>query len=300
MSGVRRGERGTAVIMAMLIVAAVATLVSGAMWQQNALIRQTQNELEYAQARWLMRGAIDWAGVILREDARTSSVDHPGEPWAVPLADTRLNENDGRLPAYLAGGIEDEQGKFNLRNLVANGQIDLRELKTLGRLVASLGLNEAVAQRIAERMRSAVQSAAARRPALGLVEVDDLVAVEGMNAAALERLRPYVTVLPEPTPVNANTASAEVLAAQFPDFNVLDARRVVNAREQAFFKDLGDARARLVDAGATSAPETPMAVATRYFSIEGNIAYGNARLRARALVKREGNRLDVVWLREIG
>src|SRR3982750_3996330 len=162
-----RTERGTAVIMAMLIVAAAATLVSGAMWQQSALIRQTQNELEYAQARWLMRGAIDWAGVILREDARTSSVDHPGEPWAVPLADTRLNENDGRLPAYLAGGIEDEQGKFNLRNLVANGQIDPRELKTLGRLVASLGLNEAVAQRIAERMRSAVQSAAAPRPAAG-------------------------------------------------------------------------------------------------------------------------------------
>ena len=34
-------QRGTAVIMAMLIVAAVAALVSGAMWQQNALIRQT-------------------------------------------------------------------------------------------------------------------------------------------------------------------------------------------------------------------------------------------------------------------
>ena len=94
-------QRGTAVIMAMLIVAAVAALVSGAMWQQNALIRQTENELQYGQARWLMRGAIDWAGVILREDARTSSVDHPGEPWAVPLADTRLNENDGRPPAYM-------------------------------------------------------------------------------------------------------------------------------------------------------------------------------------------------------
>ncbi|HUQ77153.1 MAG TPA: type II secretion system minor pseudopilin GspK, partial [Burkholderiales bacterium] len=82
-------QRGTAVIMAMLIVAAAATLVSGALWQQSALIRETENELQYAQARWLIRGAIDWAGVILREDARTSSLDHLGEPWAVPLADTR-------------------------------------------------------------------------------------------------------------------------------------------------------------------------------------------------------------------
>ena len=293
-------QRGTAVIMAMLIVAAVAALVSGAMWQQNALIRQTENELQYAQARWLMRGAIDWAGVILREDARTSSVDHPGEPWAVPLADTRLNENDGRPPAYMAGGIQDEQGKFNLRNLVANAQIDSRELATLGRLVASLGLNEALAQRIAERVLAAVQAAAARQPALGLVEVDDLIAVDGMDPKGLERLHPYLTVLPEATPVNANTASAEVLAAQFPDFSVMDARRVVSERERAFFKDLGDARSRLGNAGANSAAQAPLAVATRYFAIEGDVTYGHARMRARALVKREGNRVDLLWLKELG
>jgi general secretion pathway protein K len=293
-------QRGTAVIMAMLIVAAAATLVSGAMWQQSALIRETENELEYAQARWLIRGAIDWAGVILREDARTSSVDHPGEPWAVPLADTRLNEDDGRPPAYLAGGIEDEQAKFNLRNLVVNQDIDPRELKALGRLLGSLGINEGLSQRIAERVQAAVRAASAQQPALGLVSVDELLAVQGLDAKALERVRPYLTVLPEPTPVNANTASAEVLAAQFADFSVIDARRVVAAREQAFFKDLADARSRLTDAGVTDAGNTPLAVATRYFGIEGNVMYGHARLRARALVKRDGARLDVLWLKELG
>lgn len=293
-------ERGTAVIMAMLIVAAAATLVSGAMWQQSALIRETENELEYAQARWLIRGAIDWAGVILREDARTSSVDHPGEPWAVPLADTRLNENDGRPPAYLAGAIEDEQAKFNLRNLVVDQDIDPRQVQALARLLGSLGVNDSLAARVAQRVQAAVRANLARQPALGLADVDALLAVQGMEAKALERLRPYVTVLPEATPVNANTASAEVLAAQFADFSVLDARRVVAARERAFFKDLGDARSRLTDAGAPAAGNVPLAVATRYFGIEGNVSYGNARLRARALVKREGNRLDVLWLKELG
>ena len=294
-------QRGTAVIMAMLIVAAAATLVSGAMWQQSALIRETQNELEYAQARWLVRGAIDWAGVILREDARTSSVDHAGEPWAVPLADTRLNENDGRPAAYLAGGIEDEQAKFNLRNLVNNQrEIEPRELRALQRLLGSLGINEGIAQRIAERVQASVRAALAQQPALGLVAIDDLVAVQGLGPSSVERLRPYVTMLPEPTPVNANTASAEVLASQFADFNVLDARRVVAARERAFFRDLGDARSRLTDAGAPAGNEVPLAVTTRYFGIEGNVVYGNARLRARALVRREGNRLDILWMRELG
>lgn len=293
-------QRGSAVVLAMLVLAAATTLVIGTLWQQSALIRETENDRAYAQARWLLRGAIDWAGVILREDARTTNVDHRGEPWAVPLADTRLNENDGRPAAYLAGSIDDEQAKFNLRNLVLDKDIDPRELKTLGRLLGSLGINESLAARIGERVQAAVRATAAKQPALGLVSVDDLVAVQGMDAKTVERLRPYLTVLPESTPVNANTASAEVLAAQFEDFTVMDARRIVAARERAFFKDLGDARARLADAGVVGAGNVPLAVATRYFGIEGNVAYGNARLRARALVKRDGARLDVLWLRELG
>jgi general secretion pathway protein K len=133
-----------------------------------------------------------------------------------------------------------------------------------------------------------------------LVEVDDLIAVDGMDPKGLERLHPYLTVLPEATPVNANTASAEVLAAQFPDFSVMDARRLVSERERAFFKDLGDARSRLGNAGANSAAQAPLAVATRYFAIEGDVTYGHARMRARALVKREGNRVDLLWLKELG
>ena len=292
-------QRGTAVIMAMLVVAVAAALVSGAMWQQSALIRETENELHYSQARWLLRGAIDWAGVILREDARTSSVDHAGEPWSVPLADTRLNENDGRPPAYLAGSIEDEQAKFNLRNLVVNQEVDARELAGLRRLLAAVRINETVAEAIAARIQAAVRAAMAQRPALGLVELEDLLAVEGMDGAALERLRPFVTVLPEPTPVNANTASPEVLTSQFAQLGILEARRVVAARERAYFKDLGDVRARLIDAGATAAGDVPIAVATRYFAIEGMVSYGNARLHARALVRRDGNRIEVLWLKEL-
>lgn len=294
-----RAERGTAVIMAMLIVAAAATLVSGALWHQSALIRETENELQFAQARWLIRGAIDWAGVILREDARTSALDHAGEPWAVPLADTRLNEDDGRPAAYLAGQVQDEQAKFNLRNLVAQERMSEREVEALRRLLGALRIDEGLAEPIARRMEAAVRAAVAQQPALGLVALEDILGVEGMDAAALELLRGFATLLPEPTPLNMNTASAEVLAAQFAPLSLLDARRLVAARDRAYFKDIGDARTRLTDAGAAPG-DVPISVATRYFAVEGTVSYGNARLRARALVKREGSRLDILWLREIG
>src|SRR5690242_19135687 len=181
-------EHGTAVIMAMLVVAVASTLVAGALWQQSALARETENERALAQARWLLRGAIDWAGLILREDARTSSVDHLGEAWAVPLADTRLNESDGRPPAYLAGTIEDEQGKFNLRNLNGTGGVDPAELEMLRRLLPLVRIDPRFAEPIAQRT---VKALSGQRGAadLGRAFADELLQV-GLERDALERLRP--------------------------------------------------------------------------------------------------------------
>ena len=290
-------QRGSALIVAMLVVAATATLVAGALWQQNALMREAETELAYSQARWLLRGAIDWAGVILQEDARTSSVDHRGEPWAVPLADTRLNENDGRAAAYLAGVIDDEQAKFNLRNLVAASGIQGAEVLALRRLLAALRIDEDAAEKIAKRAMAALQSSGTE-PAVGLAYVEDLLQV-GLEPAEVERLRGFVTMLPEPTPINANTATAEVLAARVAALELVDARRLVASRDRTQFKDLGDLEARLREA-APQATNAGLAVATRYFSVEGTVSYGAARLTARALVKRDAGRCEVLWTRDTG
>jgi general secretion pathway protein K len=288
-------EHGTAVIMAMLVVAAVSTLIAGALWQQSALARETENERALAQARWLLRGAIDWAGVILLEDARTSSVDHRGEPWAVPLADTRLNENDGRPPAYIAGAIDDEQGKFNLRNLNGADGVDRSELEVLRRLLALLRIDTGLADAIAERTVAAVSRQRAEAN-LGRAFADELLQV-GLEREAFERLREFVTVLPEPTPLNANTAPAELLAARIPDLELVDAKRLVASRDRAHFKDLGDALQRLRQV-VPQASQNGLAVATRYFTVEGTVSFGAARLSARALVRREANQLELIWLRE--
>jgi general secretion pathway protein K len=96
-----------------------------------------------------------------------------------------------------------------------------------------------------------------------------------------------------------NTASAEVLAASIPGLTLLDARRIVAARSRAYFRDLADALQRLREAGA-AANGDGLSVATRYFSIDGTVTYARARLEGRALVKRDANRLEVIWIRELG
>jgi general secretion pathway protein K len=293
-----QAERGAAVVMAMLVVAVTAMLVSGVFWRQNVLLRQAENELSYAQAKWLIRGAIDWAGVILREDARTSSVDHFGEPWAVPLADTQLNQDDGRDPVYLAGEIRDEQAKFNLRNLAGPAGVNTRELAVLRRLLVLVGAAEGLADPVAERVLSAAPGEDGRKQAaLGLASIDDLLGLEGISAAAIERLRPFVTMLPQPTPVNANTAAAEVLAARFENLALADARRLVASRDRGYFKDRADVLNRVGEL-RLQASDAEISVATRYFSVNGTVSYRRARLHSEALLRREAGRVEAVWLRE--
>ena len=294
----RESQRGAAVVMAMLVVAVTATVVAGAFWRQSVIARQAENELSFAQAKWLIRGAIDWAGVILREDGRTSSVDHVGEPWAVPLADTHLNPDDGRDPVYLAGTIRDEQAKFNLRNLAGPQGLIPREVAVLGRLLTLVGSSETLAVPIAQRVLSAVPGEGGRKQTvLGLGTIDDLLGVEGVSPGAIERLRPFVTVLPQPTPVNANTAPAEVLAARFENLTLADARRLTTSRDQAYFKDRTDVLNRVANL-KLQATDAEIAVATRYFSVDGTVSYRRARLRTQALLRRDAGRVDAVWLRE--
>ena len=133
----------------------------------------------------------------------------------MPLADTRLNENDGRAPAYIAGFVQDEQAKLNLRNLASSQGIERKEIEAFERLLGVLGLNTALAEPIARRMQEALAAAAQREPALALASVEEALR-RGGDAQVPERLREFVTVLPERTLVNANTAAAKVLAAQVP------------------------------------------------------------------------------------
>ena len=62
------------------------------------IVRDRQNQRLQLQKDWIMRGALDWASMILRASARQFNYDHLGQPWATPLADTRLDQyaDDGQ------------------------------------------------------------------------------------------------------------------------------------------------------------------------------------------------------------
>jgi general secretion pathway protein K len=86
-----RRQRGAAILTAMLTVVLVATLASAMLWQQWRGVEVETAQRGRVQAAWILVGALDWARLILREDARRGGADHLAEPWAVPLAPARLS-----------------------------------------------------------------------------------------------------------------------------------------------------------------------------------------------------------------
>lgn len=163
----RQGTRGAALLTAMLTVTLVASLAAAALWQQWRSIEVEAAERGRSQSLWVLTGALDWARLILREDARSGGADHLGEPWAVPLEEARLstflaadngNNTDGIDPSsqvFLSGRISDLQGRLNVMNLVENGKVSEPALRAFARLFEQLGLPRAELATLAENLRLA-------------------------------------------------------------------------------------------------------------------------------------------------
>lgn len=292
----RRRERGAAILMAMLVVTLGTLLVSGAALRQSVLVRQVENEAATNQARALMTGAIDWVRLILREDARTSATDHLAEPWAVPLARTRIEASADRT-AQLSGRIEDAQSRYNLRNLSGAVGLVPAEVAVLGRLLVLAGERTVSAERLARRIAAAYAVVPGSTSALPAT-LDDIAPEDDAERAALERLRPYVILLPVATPVNANTASPEVLSARFDNLALADAQRLVASRDRTWFRDFNDVIGRLPGLEPTGGIGQ-VTGSSGFFLLHGLIEYQRARVEATALLRREGERVDVVWSREV-
>jgi general secretion pathway protein K len=303
-------QRGVAVVTALLLTTLAITIVASLFWQQQVQVRSIENQRLQLQKQWILRGALDWARLILREDAKYSSIDALDEPWAVPLSETRLDQyvENGRTDndaadATLSGSIIDAQSRYNLMNLSVGGTVNRAEVAVFERLLSNLRLNPALALATAETMAAAqrrpetqVSAGGTARP-MPLVFVEDLLAVPGFNPEMLATLREFVIFLPRVTPVNANTASAEVLAARIDTLSVSDATLLVAARKTAAFRDIGDVSQRLSGRGGDLSGSN-LAVATGYFLVNGKVRMSRAGLEVQALIERSGQNTKLIWVRE--
>jgi general secretion pathway protein K len=293
----RIAQKGAALLVAMVVLTLVSTLAAGMVWQQARAIEVESAERTRAQAAWILTGALDLGRVLLRIDARKPGVDDLNEVWATELeeaslssllAQDRNNNVEGAPEAFLRGRIRDAQDRYNLRNLVdpATHKIVEAELAALTRLCETAAVAPETAQTLASGLQAALQAekpgeGEANAGAILLPQTVDQLVWFGLDADTVRRLQPYVGLLSEPTPLNVNTASAEVIAGVIAGLDLGSAKRIVNRRP---FKALQDLRSDIPGEGALDAKR--LSVNSNYFEISGRLRMDGRVLEERMLVKR--------------
>ncbi len=308
----RTKQRGAALLAAMITVALVATFAAGALWQQWKSIEVEGAERQRTQARWLLTGALDWARVILREDARAGDVnaptDHLAEPWAVPLQEARLSSFLAALPdgtgntiddeklaqhVLLSGQVNDLQGRLNVTNLLQGEQLDGKTVLAFERLFDALSVPPAQLSLLTQGLLAA-QRQNSNSPLMPQ-RVGQLSWL-GLSPQALQTLIPHITVLPSRTNVNRTPARVQVLYASVPGISLSDAQRLVQQRERQHWASVDAFQKAL---GRTVSLSDTHSVNTRYFEVLGRLRMPQTTLQERSLVQRDSQDLKVIW-RESG
>lgn len=298
-------QRGAALLAALLTVTLVASLAAGALWRQWRNVEVESAERMQLQARWVLTGALDWARLILIEDARAGGADHLAEPWSVPLAEARLSsflaadsngaavESDTATQVFLSGQITDLQARMNVTNLVDGAKVSETHLQAFGKLFELLGLPPEELALMANNLLLSQDTSKPDAP-LAPQRVEHLAWL-GLSAPTLAALQPHITLLPQRTLLNINTASALVLSASVPQLDMARAQQLVNARQRNHFKLLADANT-LLGGSSDVLTDTLHDVGSRYFQVQGRQRQDQSVVEDRSIVQRDsGPTAKTLW-----
>ena len=325
-------QQGAALISAMLVVTLVATLASVALWQQWRYVEIESAERHRVQSAWLLNSALDWSRLILREDAMsnasgstaksgtspnppsppnapptalTGTVDHLGEPWALPLKEAKLSSflaqdqqlREGDPEVFLSGQVTDAQSRLNLANWTdaadAKGKAQLLEpmQKAMVRLFNVLGLPRSELETLSAAWLAAAKGQGNLMPQ-NVAQLQWL----GLSKTSVQRLSPFVTLLPESTPLNLNTATAEAIYASLPGLDLATAKQFVQQRTLAHFDNLAEAAKVLK---VQSLDPKAHSVNSRYFEVWGRLRMEDRTQEETALLFRNNGQVNFVWRQKI-
>jgi general secretion pathway protein K len=302
-----QSQQGSATIIALIVVSLIAICVSSLMWQQDFEIRKTRIYKENTQVSWLQRSLIEVVRLVLRIDlVNSQDVDHLGEIWALPIENSRIEDflKNQDLPEELksikfSGSIQDAQALFNVANLwdVNISTVNQAGIQTYANLLEQLGLNKNLADQTAQYIL---------RNNRRLQYLDELINIPGYSSDTIKRLSQFAIVLPEPTTVNINTTSIEVLLALWPTLSQTDAAQFLQLRLSMPLKSQNDITQLLtkIQPNKTTQALSSVGVKSDYWLAQTNMLIEQRNISAQTLIQRftarqpDNNYTAVLWSKQ--
>lgn len=290
---------GAALLFAMGLVAIISAVTVRFMSSNDLATRQIIGQHWQMQGRWLLEGGMQWVKLILSEDARGRGgrVDHLGEPWAVPIRDLDLSNFlsqqkgvdwvSGRLDdVRFSGRIVDAQARLNL---TVDNDSDERFVRiALERLALKRG--DTVADYTVVRTD--------RQNGAGVLASFDVSGFKNSGASmGGTNVDPGGVVnLPEPTPVNVNTANQDILFAVIQNSTAQEIAAIIKSRTERPFDDFDDLLTRFPSLRGRALSRW-VGAKTSYFEVFGELRFGRLTTRGIYLVKRQAQESKVVQAR---
>ena len=304
-------QRGVALITAVLMVALATILAVNVGFRGYLEQRRSMTLFALDQGYEVALGAEAWAADILRNDKRDSKTDYTGEVWATPIPPLPIDGGE------LEGRLEDQQGRFNLNNLLReDGKSNPAAVAQFERILAALDLETRWAGIIVDWIDTDSnpgfpdgaedgvylgESPPYRAANMPITRVSELLSLPDFGLERYQTLRPYVAALPVGTPLNLCTAPGIVIDALSEGVRSFgtDLEHLSDMRADKCFPTLNDLRAAVGQAAFDGMKEG-LSEQSSYFGATVWVTIGTTQFTLYSLLHRTDAGLVRPILRSFG
>lgn len=291
-----------------MLILSLATILAVSMTSRQQLdIHRSANIFNFEQAYQYVLGAESWAKQILVRDGQDNTTDSFNDDWATVLPPLPIEGGQ------MSGKIEDLQARFNINNLVLDGQPQKLYIDRFKRLLRNLELNEDMAAVIVDWLDSNEEvgfagaedneylnlSPAYRSANQAMSDISELLLIKDVDFESYEKLRPFVCVLKSNTSINVNTASAEVLSSLVKDITLEDAKSLIEERNKESHKKVDDFLEHPI-LKSTKIKKEGLSVSSNYFQLNSTAQIERISVEYSTVLSRESNDHVVILKRSRG
>lgn len=296
-------QQGVVIVVALFIVALVATMSYVMMARLERDTRRTTLLVRDTQAALYAQGSIAWAMDQLRDN------------WAKRKPNQLVDNTPIQSPENEANGyrikstIYDMQARFNLNNLadekglqcfkrllkIVDATLTPEQIDNIQRATTDWILPGANQNQFGRYYAELSQPyRAAHRP---MVSASELRLVKGIDAKLLTALQPYITALPENTLINVQSAPPIILMMLSENMDLSAAKGVELLRSTTPFTS-NQAFLNVDIVKNHQIKSDQITVTSRYFLVETEVAVDNQRTVLYTLLKRleQGKKASILIL----
>ncbi|MGO0307734.1 type II secretion system minor pseudopilin GspK [Endozoicomonas acroporae] len=248
-------QSGIALIYVLLIFLLITTVASEIVMNLWLHTEKNARYLERTQAKHYALGAEQYVAWLLEQDFQQDKknnrmVDHENELWNVETINYDVEQ--GVIELH----VQDEQSRFNLNWLADDSKPSGEQRAERGgspavqmfeNLLTVQSMDQQLADNIARWMNKEQKSVSRgtedqvylslvpprRTGQTEMTSVSELILIDGFNNEEVEKLLPYITVIPRSSKMNMNTALPEVIRSLNKNISEGDALMIINRRGDA-------------------------------------------------------------------